>query len=80
MKSLLPIGAEALQAVRKWARNLIRTAGKSRPEALRQDRATAPSSITLAPATSCCAFRPISTRGTSVTNELVNQLRDESGV
>jgi hypothetical protein len=56
---------------------LRQTAGK---EAVRQDWATAPSSITLASATTCCGFLPLVTRSTSVTNEFVNQLRDESGV
>ena len=80
MKTLLQIGAQTLQAARKWARNLCQAAGKGRPEAIRQDRATAPSSTTHKSATSCCGFRPMATRGTSVTNEFVNQLRDESGV
>jgi hypothetical protein len=72
MKNLLQIGAQALQAARKWAGNLRQAADKNRPKALRQDRPTAPSSITLAPATSFCGFRPLAARGTSVPNKAVN--------
>jgi hypothetical protein len=80
MKSLFQIGSQTLQAARNWARNLRQTAGKSRPEAVRQDRATAPSSITLESVTSCCGFRPIGTRGTSVTREIIDRLRNEAGL
>jgi hypothetical protein len=80
MKNLLQIGGQTLQAAQKWARNLRQAAGKSRPEAVRQDRATVPSSLTAEAAASFYGFRPIATRGPPVSDEFVNQLRDEAGV
>jgi hypothetical protein len=78
MKVLFQIGAPALQAARKLGRTLRQLAGEGRPNAVREH--PAPSSLNDGRSTSFYGFRPMATRGTSVTNEFVNQLRDDSGV
>jgi hypothetical protein len=80
MSTFVQIGAQALQAAQKWARRLRLTFGKGRPDVVGKDRA-APSSLTDDEAsTNFYGFRPKPGSGTPVTNEFVNQLRDESGV
>jgi hypothetical protein len=84
MRTTLDIDPEILQAAKELARQQNRTAGEMLSELARQGlRAAmaAPSSAghEKTPA-SFFGFRPFSPRGAPVTNELVNKLRDESGV
>ena len=80
MRTTLDIDPEVLQAAKELARQQRRTAGEVLSDLARQAlrAAAAPSSIE-APA-SFFGFRPFAPRGTPVTNETVDRLRDESGV
>jgi hypothetical protein len=83
MRTTIDIDAEVLQAAKELARRDGRTAGEVLSELARTGlRATmaTPSSSGLGKAVSFFGFRPFDPRGTPVSNELVNKLRDESGV
>jgi hypothetical protein len=84
MRTTLDIAAEVLQAAKELARRDGRTAGEVVSDLARaglRAAMAAPSSTGQDKASSSFfGFRPFSPRGTPVTNELVNKLRDESGV
>jgi hypothetical protein len=84
MRTTLDIDPEVLQAAKELARRDGRTAGEVLSELARaglRAAMAAPSSggRDKAPS-SFFGFRPFSPRGTPVTNDIVNKLRDESGV
>ena len=82
MRTTLNIDPEVLQAAKELARQQHRTAGEVLSDLARQGlrAAAAPSSIDRESPPSFFGFRPFSPRGTPVTNETVDRLRDESGV
>jgi len=84
MRTTLDIDPEVLQAAKELARQQNRTASEVLSDLARQGlRAAmaAPSSTGQDKApSSFFGFRPFSPRGTPVTNDIVNKLRDESGV
>lgn len=83
MRTTLDIDPEILQAAKELARRDGRTAGEVLSELARSGlRAAmaAPSSPGPAKPASFFGFRPIEQSGTPITNDLVNKLRDESGV
>ena len=84
MRTTLDIDPEILQAAKELGRQQNRTAGEVLSDLARaglRAAMAAPSSIGQEkPPSSFFGFRPFSPRGTPVTNELVNKLRDESGV
>jgi hypothetical protein len=82
MRTTLDIDPEVLQAAKELARQQHRTAGEVLSDLARQGlrAAAAPSSIDKEPPPSFFGFRPFSPRGTPVTNETIDRLRDESGV
>ena len=83
MRTTLDIDVEVLQAAKELARRNGTTAGEVISDLARSGLRAA-----MAPASagqdgtpsSFFGFRPFSPRGTSVTNDIVNKLRDESGV
>lgn len=79
MRTTLDIDDQVLRAAKELARQQRRTLGAMISELARQglQAAAAPSSNE-APA-SFFGFRPIGAGGTPVSNETVNDLRDESG-
>ena len=84
MRTTLDIDPEVLQAAKELARRDGRTAGEVVSDLARaglRAAMAAPSSTghDKAPS-SFFGFRPFSPRGTPVTNDIVNKLRDESGV
>jgi hypothetical protein len=80
MRTTLDIDPEVLQAAKELARQQRRTAGEVLSDLARQAlQAAATPSSTEAPA-SFFGFRPFSPRGSPVTNETIDRLRDESGV
>jgi hypothetical protein len=80
MRTTLDIDFEVLQAAKELARQQGRTAGAVLSELARQGlrAAAAPSSKTALP--TFFGFRPFSPRGSPITNEALDRLRDESGV
>ena len=84
MRTTLDIDPEVLQAAKELARRNGRTAGEMVSElaraGLRAAMAAPSSSNPQKAAASFFGFRPFSSRGTPVTNDIVNKLRDESGV
>ena len=84
MRATLDIDPEVLQAAKELARRDGRTAGQVVSDLARaglRAAMVAPSSTGQDKAPSCFfGFRPFSPRGTPVTNEIVNKLRDEPGV
>jgi hypothetical protein len=82
MRTTLDIDPEVLQAAKELARQQHRTAGEVLSDLARQGlrAAAAPSSIDKESPPSFFGFRPFSPRGTPVTNEMIDRLRDESGV
>lgn len=82
MRTTLDIDPEVLQAAKELARRNGRTAGEVVSELARAGlrAAMAAPSLTEPAKESFCGFRPFSPRGTPVTNDLVNTLRDELGV
>jgi hypothetical protein len=82
VRTTLDIDAEVLQAAKELARQQRRTAGEVLSDLARQAlrAAAAPSSLDTEEPASFFGFRPFSARGTPVTNETVDRLRDESGV
>ena len=84
MRTTLDIDAEVLQAAKELARRDGKSAGEVVSELARAGLRAAmvsPSSKDPDKAPSAFfGFRPFSPRGTPVTNDIVNKLRDESGV
>jgi hypothetical protein len=83
MRTTLDIDPEVLQAAKELARRDGRTAGEVISDLARaglRAAMAAPSSAGQDKASSFFGFRPFSPRGTPVTNDIVNKLRDESGV
>ena len=80
MRTTLDIDPEVLQAAKELARQQHRTAGEVLADLARLAlRAADVPSSKEAPA-SFFGFRPFSARGSPVTNEAIDRLRDESGV
>jgi hypothetical protein len=81
MRTTLDIDDEVMQAAKELARGQGRTAGEVLSELARQGlrAAATPTSVASEPA-SFLGFRPFSPRGIPVTNELIDTLRDDSGV
>ena len=79
MRTTLDIDAEVLQAAKELARQQHRTAGEVLSDLSRHGlrAAIAPSVVEGPP--SFFGFRPFDPRGTPVTNEAIDRLRDESG-
>jgi hypothetical protein len=84
MRTTLDIDPEVLQAAKELARRDGRTAGEVVSDLARaglRAAMSAPSSKGPEKApSSFFGFRPFNARGTPVTNDIVNKLRDESGV
>lgn len=82
VRTTLDIDVEVLQAAKELARAQGRTAGEVLSELARQGlRAAMAAPSSAEPVKeSFCGFRPFSPRGSPVTHDLVNTLRDESGV
>jgi hypothetical protein len=82
MRTTLDIDAEVLQAAKELARQQRRTAGEVLSDLARQAlrAAVTPSSSDAEEPATFFGFRPFSPRGTPVTNETIDRLRDESGV
>jgi hypothetical protein len=82
MRTTLDIDPEVLQAAKELARHQGRTAGEVLSDLARQALrvAAAPSSISINAPASFFGFRPFSPRGSPVTNEAIDRLRDQSGV
>jgi hypothetical protein len=82
MRTTLDIDAEILQAAKELARQQRRTAGEVLSDLARQGlrAAMVPSSPQQETPASFFGFRPFSPRGTPVTHETIDRLRDESGV
>jgi hypothetical protein len=84
MRTTLDIDPEVLQAAKELARRQNRTAGEVVSDlaraGLRAAMAAPSSTVQDKAPSSFFGFRPFSPRGTPVTNDVVNKLRDESGV
>jgi hypothetical protein len=84
MRTTLDIDPEVLQAAKELARRDGRTAGEVLSDLARAGLRAAMAAPSFAgqdkPPSSFFGFRPFSPRGTPVTHDLVNKLRDESGV
>jgi|SRR5665213_3730548 len=84
MRTTLDIDPEVLQAAKELARRDGRTAGEVLSDlaraGLRAAMAAPCSAGQYKVPSSFFGFRPFSPRGTPVTNDIVNKLRDESGV
>jgi hypothetical protein len=84
MRTTLDIDPEILNAAKELGRRQGRTAGEVLSELARQGLraamgAPSPADKEIEPA-SFFGFRPFSARGTPVTNETIDRLRDESGI
>jgi hypothetical protein len=80
MRTTLDIDPEILEAAKELARQRRCTAGEVLSELARQAlRAAAAPLPTQLPAP-FFGFRPFSPRGSPITNEMIDRLRDESGV
>lgn len=84
MRTTLDIDPEVLQAAKELAKRDGRTAGEVVSDLARaglRAAMAAPSSTGQDKSSSSFfGFRPFNPRGTPVTNDIVNKLRDESGV
>ena len=82
MRTTLDIDPEILQAAKELARQQRRTAGEVLSDLARQGLrvAMAPSPSNVEAPAVFFGFRPFSPRGTPITNETIDRLRDESGV
>jgi hypothetical protein len=84
MRTTLDIDPEVLQAAKELGRRDGRTAGEVISDLARAGlRAAMAAPSSTGPGqvpSSFFGFRPFSPRGTPVTNDIVNKLRDESGV
>ncbi|MEF8699925.1 MAG: hypothetical protein V5B32_05665 [Candidatus Accumulibacter sp. UW26] len=82
MRTTLDIEDDVLLAAKELARRGGTTAGRVVSSLLRQALTQAPSSISSSPGEPVAihGFRPFPPRGKVVTNEQVDQLRDEEGV
>ena len=79
MRTTLDIDADVLAATKEIAKRQGKSAGKLASELMREAlqlraRRSSPK------ASGRCGFRPISSRGAPVSDELVNRMRDELGI
>jgi hypothetical protein len=79
MRTTLDIDDDVLLAVKELARRQHSTAGEVISELARQGLRAPASSSALSP-TSFFGFRPFSSRGTPVSDETIDRLRDEGGI
>jgi len=80
MRTTLDIDPEVLQAAKELARQQHRTAGEVLSDLARQALRAAAAPSSMEATASFFGFRPFSPRGSPVTNEAIDRLRDESGV
>jgi hypothetical protein len=76
MRTTLDIADDVLQAAKERARRENRTAGEVVSDLLRQ-ALTAPRPNAVREPKAICGFKPFASRGGVVTNELIDQLRNE---
>lgn len=80
MRTTLAIDDDVLQAVKERARRERRPAGAVLSDLARQALTQGPSSGESPPAESFYGFTPFPARGPLVTNEIIDQLRDDESV
>ena len=81
MRTILDIDDDVLSAAKELAKRERKTVGKFMSELMREAlRKRAAGTIAGRPSREFCGFRPIPAGGEVVTNELVNELRDELAV
>jgi hypothetical protein len=80
MRTTLDIDPEVLQAAKELARQQRRTTGEVLSDLARQALRAAAAPSSAGAAADFFGFRPFSPRGSPVTNETIDRLRDESGV
>jgi hypothetical protein len=79
MRTTLDIDDDVLQAAKELAQREHKTAGRVLPELARRGMAKDTSSARPAAKEVFLGFRPFTHRGTIVTNEMIDRLREEDG-
>jgi hypothetical protein len=79
MRTTLDIDNDVLEASKEIARRQRRTAGEVLSELARQGLRTAAMPASRPEPESFFGFRPFASRGTPISNETVDRLRDEAG-
>ena len=77
MRTTLDIDDDVLAAAKERARREHRTAGEVVSELLRQALTAAPAPSVVREAPAVYGLRPFARRGTIVTNDLIDQLRND---
>ncbi len=77
MRTTLDVDDDVLQAAKERARRERKTAGKVLSELARKGLATTPSARRVREPAGFLGFKPFAGRGGVVTNEIIDNLRDE---
>ncbi|MDR0848860.1 MAG: hypothetical protein LBN10_07440 [Propionibacteriaceae bacterium] len=80
MRTTLTLDDDVIAVTREVAIAERTTMGKVISDLVRRALTTSPATPTTASTTSRYGFRPLPSRGVIVTNDLIDQIRDEEGI